>query len=75
MDDEDEVEVEVVSYSWQLSHVVADTLRLAAAQARAIADHMETVAERASANHNQGVDDAAFQMAAALEIETITKEQ
>lgn len=74
MDDEEEgVEtyVEDDSYPWKPSHVVADSLLLAAAIARANADHLELMALRAAYDHNYKVDREDFAATAAKELETI----
>lgn len=73
MDDEEEGidTVEDEGYPWKPSHVVADSLLLAAAIARANADHLELLAARAAYDHNYKIDREDFAQAAAKELETI----
>lgn len=73
MDDEEEgvAQVDEDSYPWKPSHMVADALLLAAAIARANADHLELMAVRAAYDHNYKVDREDFAQSAAKELETI----
>lgn len=75
MDEEEESGIpdaeEDESYPWKPSHVVADSLLLAAAIARANADHLELLAFRAAYDHNYKVDREDFAAKAAKELETI----
>lgn len=79
MDDDDELEVSVYevgeppSYPWDNGLVIAEAMNFMAAQSALIADYMNRLATRASANANFGVDQADFAAEAAKAIETISE--